>query len=109
MENDAQMKLRLPHELRETIAALAKQNSRSMNSEIVARLEKSIDDEMVEAMSEVATPAFIDQFAAKVEEIIKKYGVEYAFPDNKFDPEKGFELGKQKHPRKKIEPPTEPE
>lgn len=41
MPNDAQMKIRISSELRDRIAAEAEQNNRSMNSEIVARLEKS--------------------------------------------------------------------
>jgi hypothetical protein len=39
---DPQVKLRLPEEMRDLIAALAKQNNRSMNAEIVARLEVSL-------------------------------------------------------------------
>jgi hypothetical protein len=38
---DPQMKLRLPEEMRDRIAEQAKANNRSMNSEIVARLESS--------------------------------------------------------------------
>jgi hypothetical protein len=36
------MKLRLPEEMRDRIAELAKQNGRSMNAEIVQRLEESL-------------------------------------------------------------------
>ena len=40
---DPQMKLRMPAELRDHIAELAKANGRSMNAEIVARLEQTIN------------------------------------------------------------------
>lgn len=37
--------LRLPDGMRDRIAELAKKNNRSMNSEIIARLEQSIDED----------------------------------------------------------------
>lgn len=40
--NDAQMKIRMSAELRDRIAAEAERNNRSMNAEIVARLERSL-------------------------------------------------------------------
>ncbi|MCL5042492.1 MAG: Arc family DNA-binding protein [Gammaproteobacteria bacterium] len=36
--------VRLPHGMRDRIADVAKQHHRSMNSEIIARLEHSLDD-----------------------------------------------------------------
>lgn len=40
-----QYKLRMPPELKDAINTLAEKNNRSMNAEIVARLEASIDAE----------------------------------------------------------------
>lgn len=40
---DPQMKIRLPADLKDQIEAVAKQSGRSMNAEIVARLEGSFD------------------------------------------------------------------
>lgn len=42
MPNDAQMKIRMSAELRDRISAEAERNNRSMNAEIVARLERSL-------------------------------------------------------------------
>ena len=42
---DPQLKLRLPEEMRDRIATAAKQNNRSMNAEILARLEVSLATE----------------------------------------------------------------
>ena len=39
---DPQLKLRLPAELKDQIEALAKANGRSMNAEIIMRLEASL-------------------------------------------------------------------
>ncbi|WP_052027735.1 Arc family DNA-binding protein [Sphingobium sp. ba1] len=41
--SDAQMKIRLPAELRDGIVVAAEANKRSLNAEIVARLERSFD------------------------------------------------------------------
>ncbi|GJE46184.1 Arc family DNA-binding protein [Methylobacterium soli] len=48
---DPQMKIRLPDDLRDRIAELAKANGRSMNAEIVARLQSSVDGEGSEMIS----------------------------------------------------------
>lgn len=44
-QTDPQYKLRLPPELKERIAESAKSLNRSMNADIVARLEKSFDSD----------------------------------------------------------------
>lgn len=41
---DPQMKLRLPAELKDRLMALAEENGRSLNSEIVRRLKASLED-----------------------------------------------------------------
>ncbi|OTG70558.1 transcriptional regulator [Acinetobacter sp. ANC 4218] len=43
--NIVTLKVRVNSEFREKIVATAKENNRSMNAEIVARLEKSFEDE----------------------------------------------------------------
>ena len=42
---DPQLKLRLPEDLKDKIAKAAEKSGRSMNAEIVSRLEQSIDFE----------------------------------------------------------------
>ena len=42
-----QMRVRLPPDLKDNLEQLATKNGRSMNAEIVYRLQKSIDDENV--------------------------------------------------------------
>lgn len=49
MENDAQLKIRLPINLKGKIEVTAKQNKRSMNAEIVARLEATFIGELSDA------------------------------------------------------------
>ncbi len=44
-QRDPQYKLRWSEELREKVAQSAKKHNRSMNADIIARLEKSFDDE----------------------------------------------------------------
>ncbi|CAJ1921178.1 Arc family DNA-binding protein [Aeromonas jandaei] len=41
-----QMRVRLPPELRDGLEQMAKKNGRSMNAEIVYRLQKTFDDEV---------------------------------------------------------------
>jgi predicted DNA-binding protein len=43
--------LRMPQELRERLAEVAKKSGRSMNAEIVARLEESLDDTIQRGMA----------------------------------------------------------
>lgn len=45
MREYPQYKLRMPPELKDEISKLAEQNGRSMNAEIIARLEQSIVNE----------------------------------------------------------------
>ncbi|MBO6508277.1 MAG: Arc family DNA-binding protein [Roseibium sp.] len=68
---DPQLKLRLPEELKNRIASAAKKSGRSMNAEIVSRLETSIgfEDEygtLEEVMQE--TWKDIEELKAKVSE-----------------------------------------
>ena len=52
--NDTQMKLRLPAAVRDRIAEVAKANGRSMNAEIVVRLEQSFDNNNEDGQSPLA-------------------------------------------------------
>lgn len=45
--------VRLPDGMRDKIAELAKQNSRSMNAEMVARLQASLDGRNMDALPEI--------------------------------------------------------
>lgn len=45
MQTDPQYKLRLPADLKEKIKQASEENHRSMNAEIVARLQESFDEE----------------------------------------------------------------
>lgn len=50
--------VRLPAGMRQAIAEVARRSRRSMNSEIVARLERSLaDNDVIETISEQAAPA----------------------------------------------------
>lgn len=51
--NSDKFVLRMPDGMRDTIAELAKQSGRSMNAEIVYRLQKSIDEEQVEMIHQI--------------------------------------------------------
>ena len=50
---DDKFMLRLPNGMRDQIADLAKANGRSMNSEIIARLMASLDDDRDELIAEL--------------------------------------------------------
>ncbi|MEH8253418.1 Arc family DNA-binding protein [Aeromonas veronii] len=58
-----QMRVRLPPELKDSLDQLAKENGRSMNAEIVYRLQKSVSDELEAASAdsgEVGDVHYID-------------------------------------------------
>lgn len=74
--------VRFPEGMRDQIATIAKANGRSMNAEIVARLEKSLRDEVTDkVMGAVMTPAWLDKFMERVNELAEQHGVEYLFPE----------------------------
>jgi hypothetical protein len=52
-QTDPQFKLRLPADLKDQIQASALSNNRSMNSEIVARLEGSFEESYTDATFEL--------------------------------------------------------
>jgi plasmid stability protein len=57
--------VRLPDGMREKIAEVARQHHRSMNSEIIARLERSMLDET--SADEALPPSHIEELAAKLD------------------------------------------
>ncbi|MFZ3286539.1 MAG: Arc family DNA-binding protein [Telluria sp.] len=78
--------VRLPGGMRETIAVLAKKNNRSMNAEIVARLERTLSEDIVENVT--SHPQFINKFMGIIERLIEEHGVEYVFPEENHEGKK---------------------
>lgn len=67
---DPQMKIRMPPDLHDRIAELAKTNKRSMNAEIIARLQNSIQSDLFTKYSEDAAEGTIKTEADIVAEKI---------------------------------------
>lgn len=65
---DPQLRIRLPIELKEKIEVSAKNNNRSMNAEIVQRLERTYLDELPE--DEVLSAADVINIAARAKDEI---------------------------------------
>lgn len=64
---DPQMKLRLPAELKDQLAALAEANGRSLNAEVVVRLEESVGGTRTSTHRDEHTlDLFVDTVAGKV-------------------------------------------
>jgi plasmid stability protein len=66
-DNVDKLLLRFPEGMRERIAVLAKKNHRSMNAEIIARLQASIEAEVEQAAVEEAgdhPDVFFSQFSS---------------------------------------------
>lgn len=85
--------LRLPPELKERIAESAKAHNRSMNADIVARLEKSFDNDNKQAMlHEEASILAIEHVVSKVIRNAVKGLIEQGVTENvikaAFKPEK---------------------
>ncbi|ENZ76953.1 Arc family DNA-binding protein [Ralstonia pickettii] len=60
------MKLRLPVELKDRLTALAKRNDRSLNAEVVRRLEGSLDGETTSGTTPPIDDQTLDVFAHTV-------------------------------------------
>lgn len=61
--------VRFPEGMRDRIAEAAKSNNRSMNAEIVARLERSLaDDERAREPAHEIDPAFLAEIERKAKE-----------------------------------------
>jgi hypothetical protein len=65
---DPQIKLRLPPDLKDRLAEAATDNNRSLNAEVVSRLQESFDSQAgdTEAVMERA----LDLFAEKVSQVL---------------------------------------
>lgn len=76
-QTDPQYKLRMPPELRDKLKQAAKDNHRSMNAEIVARLQASFDDLLFygHTLSDEVTPDEAEDLrirVARVEAALEK-------------------------------------
>lgn len=78
--------VRLPEGMRDRIAALAKSNNRSMNAEIVARLQRTFSEDIVENVT--SHPQFMKKFMGRIEELIAEHGIEYVFPEENHEGKK---------------------
>jgi hypothetical protein len=63
---DPQMKLRLPPELKDRLTALAEENGRSLNAEVVRRLEESLGGEATGGKTAPLDDRTLDLFADTV-------------------------------------------
>jgi hypothetical protein len=63
---DPQIKLRLPAELKDTLAAAAEENNRSLNAELIIRLEESLGIRTSGHVDEHT----LDLFAEKVGQVL---------------------------------------
>jgi hypothetical protein len=66
---DPQMKLRLPAELKDVLTTAAQENNRSLNAEVVKRLEESVEAATVGKMPTVDEYT-LDLFAEKVGQVL---------------------------------------
>jgi hypothetical protein len=67
---DPQMKLRLPHELKDALTLAAQQNGRSINAELVKRLEESIGPAALRGRATQIDDRTLDLFAEKVGQVL---------------------------------------
>lgn len=67
---DPQMKLRLPVDLKDRLAELATENGRSLNAEVIKRLEESIESDGLSTRSQPIDDRTLDLFAEKVGQVL---------------------------------------
>lgn len=67
---DPQMKLRLPLELKDALTLAAQQNGRSINAELVKRLEESIGPAALGGRATQIDDRTLDLFAEKVGQVL---------------------------------------
>lgn len=67
---DPQLKLRLPPELKDALASAAQQNGRSINAELVKRLEESIGPAALGGRATEIDDRTLDLFAEKVGHVL---------------------------------------
>ncbi|MDQ1924572.1 Arc family DNA-binding protein [Massilia pseudoviolaceinigra] len=66
-------------DLKAKLEAAATAAGRSLNAEIVARLERTLTEDEVGNVAN--SPHFMAQFISRIEEIVEKHGIEYVFPE----------------------------
>lgn len=74
---DPQMKLRLPSRLKGRLEAEAVRNARSLNAEVVTRLEASLDGEEHCSVPDFVTPALVEAIFTireKLDELVDGLG-----------------------------------
>ncbi|MHA3081880.1 Arc family DNA-binding protein [Acinetobacter sp. ANC 5383] len=64
---NAQYNLRLPDELKQKIAHSSKELNRSMNADIVARLEESFEQKSFESLESVPTEDLMKELAKRLD------------------------------------------
>lgn len=69
---DPQMKVRLPVDLKDRLTDIATQNGRSLNAEVVKRLEDSVASDGQPARAVEVDDRTLDLFAEKVGEVLDK-------------------------------------
>lgn len=107
---DPQLKIRLPVELKTSIEMAALKNRRSINAEVVARLEESVlmegDDDLYELTTEISKEKLMAAEDEKIYSVADFHdAVEAAFKllGAKITPEKVREM-KEKRSAKKPQP-----
>lgn len=64
------MKLRLPADLKDRLSELATENGRSLNAEVVKRLEESVENDGPPVRSTPIDTRTLDLFAEKVGQVL---------------------------------------
>lgn len=78
-QKEPQYKLRWPEDLRDKVMNSAKEQNRSINAEIIARLEQSFEDSYRENFSDAVIAELLESTVSKLLSSIKDQGV----PDDK--------------------------
>ena len=73
-QRDPQYKLRWPEELRQKVAQSAKEHNRSMNADIVARLEESFRVKQGNYLNDDAVNDLLEAFTKKIFTALKSQG-----------------------------------
>ncbi len=74
---DPQIKLRLPQTVKQELEAAAESNMRSLNAEVVSRLQNSLEREQLEAVPDFLTPNVIQtiyDIKTQVDALLAKLG-----------------------------------
>ncbi|WP_171553584.1 Arc family DNA-binding protein [Acinetobacter sp. Ac_5812] len=74
-QKEPQYKLRWSEELRDKVMSSAKENNRSINQEIVSRLEQSFETPYIDAVSDAVIADLLEGTVSKLLGAIKDQGV----------------------------------